>query len=106
VFIVPLLVGGGVRLKILHALARGLAVVSTTAGSEGLGITAGRHLLVADDPRGFADAVVTVASDARLRRSLGEAGRAFVLDRFRPEKRCAALAALLEDVAAGRAVRP
>jgi glycosyltransferase involved in cell wall biosynthesis len=105
VFIVPLLVGGGVRLKILHALARGLAVVSTSAGSEGLGVTAGQHLLVADDPRGFADAVVAVASDAGLRRSLGEAGRAFVLERFGPEARCEALAGLLEDVAAGRPVR-
>jgi glycosyltransferase involved in cell wall biosynthesis len=106
VFIVPLLVGGGVRLKILHALSRGLAVVSTSAGSEGLGVVAGHHMLVDDDPRGFADAVVAVASDLRLRRRLGEAGRAFVLERFRPETRCEALAALLEDVAARGAVRP
>jgi glycosyltransferase involved in cell wall biosynthesis len=106
VFIVPLLVGGGVRLKILHALARGLAVVSTSAGVEGSGLEAGRHVLVADDPRAFADAVVAIASDAVLRRSLGDAGRACVLERFRPERRCAALTGLLEDVVAGRGVRP
>ncbi|MDR7417467.1 MAG: glycosyltransferase family 4 protein [Armatimonadota bacterium] len=105
-FIVPLLVGGGVRLKILHALARGLAVVATSAGAEGLGAEAGRHLLVADAPREFADAVVAVASDTRLRDDLGQAGRAFVLERFAAERRCAALAALLRDVAAGRVPGP
>jgi glycosyltransferase involved in cell wall biosynthesis len=106
VFIVPLLVGGGVRLKILHALARGLAIVSTSAGSEGLGLEPGRHLLVEDDPRRFAEAVVAVASDPRLRRDLGQAGRALVQERFRADRRCEALAALLRDVAAGRSVGP
>jgi glycosyltransferase involved in cell wall biosynthesis len=105
VFIVPLLVGGGVRLKILHALARGLAVVSTSAGAEGLDADYGRHLIVADRPDEFARAVVQVAGDAGLRRRLGEAGRAFVAERFRADQRCAALAALLQDVAAGRAAR-
>jgi glycosyltransferase involved in cell wall biosynthesis len=100
VFIVPLLVGGGVRLKILHALARGLAVVATSAAAEGLDADYGRHLLVADDPDGFARAVVQVATDAGLRRRLGEAGRAFVKERFGVQQRCAAMAALLHDVAA------
>lgn len=102
VFIVPVLVGGGVRLKILHALARGLAVVSTTPGCEGLGLEGGRHLLVADDPRRFADAVLAVLSDGELRRRLGAAGREHVLSHFNPEARCAVLHGLLREVA-GRA---
>jgi glycosyltransferase involved in cell wall biosynthesis len=101
VFIVPLLVGGGVRLKILHALARGLAVVSTAAGCEGLGLENGTHLLTADDPLEFAQAVLRLLRDAELRRRLGTAGRAHVLARFRPDARCANLCRVLEQ-AVGR----
>lgn len=99
VFIVPLRIGGGVRIKILHALARGLAVVSTSAGCEGLGLDPGRHLLVADTAEAFAAGVVAAVQDAHLRRQLGEQGRAFVLERFRPEARCARLDALIRTVA-------
>ena len=99
VFMVPLRIGGGVRLKILHALARGLAVVSTTAGFEGLDLLPDQHLLVADDPREFAAAVLRVLRDPDLRRRLGAAGRAHVLERFSAERRNATLAALAEKVA-------
>ncbi len=99
VFIVPLHVGGGVRLKILHALSRGLAVVSTTAGCEGLGLEDGRHVMIADDPDRFSRAVLAVLCYRELRQRLGAAGREHVLARFRPEARCAALHALLRDVA-------
>jgi glycosyltransferase involved in cell wall biosynthesis len=99
VFIVPLFVGGGVRLKILHALARGLAVVSTTAGCEGLGLEDGTHVLVADAPEQFSRAILAVLSDRDLRQRLGAAGRAHVRARFQPEARCAALHALLREVA-------
>lgn len=101
VFIVPLRVGGGVRVKILEALARGLAVVSTSAGCEGLGLIPGRHLLVADDPRDFAEAVLTLLRDPSLRSQLGRAGRTYVLERFSLARRCAALAALVRAVTRG-----
>jgi len=107
VFMVPLRIGGGVRLKILHALARGLAVVSTTAGCEGLDLVPDRHLLVADDPREFAAAVLRVLRDPELRRRLGAEGRAHVLDRFSVERRDATLAALAEKVSGkSRVTRP
>jgi glycosyltransferase involved in cell wall biosynthesis len=106
VFMVPLLVGGGVRLKILHALARGLAVVSTSAGCEGLGMEHGRHLLIADRPEEFAASVVALLGDIRLRSELGERGRAFVLEHFNPGRRCAQLAALARAVAVGERLGP
>jgi len=98
VFMVPLRIGGGVRLKILHALVRGLAVVSTTAGCEGLDLVPGEHLLVADDPHEFASAILRVLRDRDLRQRLGEQGRAHVLDRFSAERRCAALGSLAQAV--------
>ena len=57
VYVVPLRIGGGSRLKILEAMAMGRAVVSTTVGAEGLDVVHDRHLLLADAPRSFADSV-------------------------------------------------
>ncbi len=74
--IVPLRVGGGTRLKILHSWAMGKAVVSTSIGCEGLAAADGVNILIRDDPGDFADAVRSVLGDERLRRGLGEAGRA------------------------------
>ncbi len=73
--IVPLRVGGGTRLKILHSWAMGKAVVSTTIGAEGLEAVDGENILIRDDPRAFAEAIVRVERDADLRRRLGQAAR-------------------------------
>ena len=50
VYVVPLRIGGGTRLKIFEALAMGKAVVSTRVGAEGLPIVPGQHFLQADEP--------------------------------------------------------
>jgi glycosyltransferase involved in cell wall biosynthesis len=78
VFIVPLRIGGGTRLKILEALAMGKALVSTTVGAEGLPITAEEHFVRADGPADFARAVVALLDDPDRRRTLGAAGRQLV----------------------------
>ena len=75
VVVVPLLARSGTRLKIIEAWARGLPVVSTSKGAEGLGAVDGENLLIADDPRSFAAACVRLAGSATLRRQLTEAGR-------------------------------
>jgi polysaccharide biosynthesis protein PslH len=72
VVVVPLLVGGGTRIKIFEALAMGKAVVSTTIGAEGLPVTSGDHLLVADAPSAFAEAVLELLNDANRRARLGQ----------------------------------
>ena len=82
VAIAPLLVGGGTRLKILEALAMGKAVVTTALGCEGLDVTSGEHLLVADDPGEFADAVIGLLRDDARRARLGAAGRALVEEKY------------------------
>ena len=53
VLVVPLRSGSGMRVKILESFARGIPVVSTSIGVEGIQAEAGEHLLVADDPKGF-----------------------------------------------------
>jgi glycosyltransferase involved in cell wall biosynthesis len=82
VCVVPLLSGSGTRFKILEAWAAGRAVVSTTLGAEGLGARDGHHLLLADDPVDFADAVLRLWNDSSLRTQLGDAGWAHYHERF------------------------
>jgi len=82
VYVVPLRVGGGTRLKIFEALAMGKAVVSTGVGAEGLAVDAGRHLVVADGVEAFADAIVTLLGDPDRRVALGREGRRLVEARY------------------------
>ena len=57
VYVVPLRVGGGTRLKIFEAMAMGKAVVSTTIGAEGLPGDRGSDIILADEPAQFAEGV-------------------------------------------------
>lgn len=80
--IVPLRIGGGTRLKIVESLNIGCPVVSTTIGAQGLELDHDQHLLLADDPRRFADAIVRLARNPTLRARLRHAGRERTLDRY------------------------
>lgn len=68
VVVVPLRIGGGTRLKIYEAMAMGKAVVSTTVGAEGLSVTHGQDILLADNAAGFAESAVMLLRNAELRR--------------------------------------
>ena len=78
VVVVPLRVGGGTRLKILEGMAMQKAIVSTSVGAEGIDHTNGIDILLRDTPESFADAVVDVMSDSKLRTGLEVAGRQLV----------------------------
>jgi glycosyltransferase involved in cell wall biosynthesis len=75
VFIVPLRAGGGMRVKILNALAQGLPVVSTTLGAEGIAVTDDEHLLLAEQAVDFAAAVLRLLEEPALAARLGINGR-------------------------------
>lgn len=81
-FAVPLRFGGGTRLKILEALARGVPVVTTTVGCEGLDLEPGEDLLVADDPAAFARSLDLLLADDDLCRRLAARGFQSVRDRY------------------------
>ncbi|HID63522.1 MAG TPA: glycosyltransferase [Anaerolineae bacterium] len=80
--IVPLRIGGGTRLKILEAMALGTPVVSTSKGAEGLEVTHGENILIADTPAEFADAVLRLLDDRALRARLAANGRRLVEDQY------------------------
>jgi polysaccharide biosynthesis protein PslH len=82
VHVVPLRAGSGMRVKILEAFARGVPVVTTTIGVEGIHADPATHALVADDAPNLADAVVRVCDDARLASSLADAARHLVLEHY------------------------
>jgi glycosyltransferase involved in cell wall biosynthesis len=72
VVVVPLRIGSGVRVKIIQAMAMRRAIVTTSKGCEGLAVEDGEHLVIADSPRDFAEAVVRLLDDTDGRAALGE----------------------------------
>ncbi|MEE8575705.1 MAG: glycosyltransferase [candidate division Zixibacteria bacterium] len=82
VYIVPLRIGGGSRLKILEALAMEKAVVSTSVGAEGLNVVDGRELIIADNPELFCKSIFDLLDDEGSRGSLGKAGRQLVVEQY------------------------
>lgn len=82
VYVVPLRLGSGTRLKLLEAMSMHKPVVTTTIGSEGIDITHGESVLVADKPEDFADAVVTLLRDSALRKKIARTGNELVRQRY------------------------
>jgi glycosyltransferase involved in cell wall biosynthesis len=80
--IVPLLTGGGTRLKILEALAAGVPVVSTTLGAEGLAVTHGQEVLIADKEADWFPACCSLADQGALWQKLVTKGRRLVETRY------------------------
>jgi glycosyltransferase involved in cell wall biosynthesis len=68
VFVVPLRIGGGTRIKIYEGMAMGKATVSTRVGAEGLDVQHGRDIVLEDRPAAFADAIVTFLENEQVRR--------------------------------------
>jgi glycosyltransferase involved in cell wall biosynthesis len=69
--------GGGTRLKVLNALARGIPVVASKLAAQGLDVTSGEHLLVASGDSEMVDAIVLLLRDGNRWRALSENGRSF-----------------------------
>ncbi len=82
VCVVPLQEGGGTRLKILEAMALGTPVVSTSKGAEGLSVTPGENILIADDPVEFASHVLEILHNPLLRARLTANARKLVQSKY------------------------
>ncbi len=82
VYVIPLFVGSGTRIKAFEAMAMNRPVVSTALGVEGLDVTDGQHFLRADDAPGFARAILALLDDGAMRTRIAAAARALVEERF------------------------
>lgn len=102
----PMLEGGGTRLKLADAFAVSRAVVSTTNGATGLECRNGHELLIADSPEDFARAIVRLLRDSEQRARLGRNGRALVERLYDWDKLGVELATCLQEVVAGSKTTP
>jgi len=82
VFVVPLRIGSGTRLKILEAMAMGKPIVSTSLGCEGLEVRHKENIVVADNPEDFANAVILLLKNKSRCRKLGENARKLVETKY------------------------
>jgi glycosyltransferase involved in cell wall biosynthesis len=94
--VVPLRFGGGVRIKILNAMAMATPVVSTTLGAEGIPAFDGEDLLLADAPEALADRIVRVLEDDALAARLAENGHRVCLSHYGEDAIARRLGQLLE----------
>lgn len=83
--VVPLRMGRGVKVKMLEAMAMGLPIVASPIAVEGLAVTPGVDVVVANSPGDFADAVVHLLRDPARAGQIGEAARRLVEGRYRWE---------------------
>lgn len=97
-FIVPIRIGGGTRLKIYEAMAMEKPVISTTVGAEGLNVSDGEELLLADTPADFARAVVRVLTEPEFARQLGSKGAQKVREYYGWKKVAEKFNAICESV--------
>ena len=82
VFVAPLRVGSGTKLKVLDAMSRRIAIVTTSIGTEGLDLVDDQHALVADGAKRFAEAILRLHADAGLRERLASNAHALVRNRY------------------------
>lgn len=82
VFVVPLRIGGGTRLKILEAFAMEKPVVSTTIGAEGIEYSEDVNILLADNPQGFADKVIALLNNCEDAQKIGFSARRLACEKY------------------------
>ncbi len=100
VFVVPLRIGGGTRLKILEAMSMETAIVSTRIGAEGIPAGDGQHLLLADSPQDFADAVIRLIDNPTLRENMVRDSATWVREHFDWNHLCAHAVAQIKELVA------
>ncbi|MBI1806210.1 MAG: glycosyltransferase [Ignavibacteria bacterium] len=82
VYIVPLRMGSGTRLKVLEAMAMRKPIVTTSIGCEGIDVVNGESALIADEPHSFAESVVKILHDNALRQKLIRNGYDLMRSRY------------------------
>lgn len=105
-FLVPLRVGGGTRIKIYEALAMGKCVVATSIGAEGLPLTADEHIVIADTAIEFAAAVRELLQDDKKRNRIAGAGQRLVREKYSWSYAAAILYEGLQNLCAGAKESP
>jgi glycosyltransferase involved in cell wall biosynthesis len=96
--VAPIFAGSGTRIKLIEAMARTRAIVTTSVGCEGLPVTSGREMLIADTPEAFSAAILELARNPELRRMLAENGWDFGRTRYSDEVVVEEFAAAIQEI--------
>jgi glycosyltransferase involved in cell wall biosynthesis len=102
VFLCPVRLGSGLRVKILEAMAAGVPVVSTSLGAEGIPLHTGDNALLADTPEMMAENIVLLLEDETLRTSIIRQARTLMEDRFAWDRGIDMLEDVLASAVVGR----
>jgi glycosyltransferase involved in cell wall biosynthesis len=95
--VAPLILGTGIKNKVLEAMAMGKCVVTTSIGSQGINAVSGEDLIITDDPHEFATWVVSLLRDKQLRQKLGDNARRIIETQYSWKK----IAERLDQIFAG-----
>ena len=82
IYVAPLRYGAGIKGKVLEAMSYGLAVVTTSVGAEGIGLTDGENVLIADDAEAFVESIARIYNDKRLWEKISKNGQRYVEKNF------------------------
>lgn len=99
VFVCPLRMGTGLRIKILEAMSAGVPVVTTSIAAEGIPVQSGVNAMLADEPRIMSDAISLLLGDPLLAKRMAAQAKRMVHERFHWDASMKALQAVLQDVA-------
>ncbi len=86
IMLVPLLSGGGLRIKIMEALALGKTVISTSVGAEGIAVRNGEHVLIADTAHAFADKISWCLAHPSEAQAIGQNARKLMFEQYNKSK--------------------
>lgn len=101
VYVVPLRIGGGTRIKIYEAMAMGKAVVSTSIGAEGLSIINNENIIIADGENEFAEAVIRLLNDQEFRNRIERNARKYVEENCSWDRAAEAFSKYCEEIRLG-----
>lgn len=96
--VIPLRVGGGLKIKLLENMALGKPIITTSEGIRGVGVSHEKEVLVADDPTAFRDLMYRLNLDKELRIKLGTNAKIFIQNNFSEEKLTSRLIAFIKDI--------
>jgi glycosyltransferase involved in cell wall biosynthesis len=95
--VIPMLSGSGIKIKLLENMAMGKPIVTTSEGTRGVDVEDKKHVLIADDPEAFRSAMYELAMNNKLRKTLGQNAKQFVIHNFGEEKLTRRLIAFIKE---------
>lgn len=82
IFLVPLFSGGGIRIKILEAMAMGKPIISTSIGAEGIGVSNMKNIIISDNKENFIKSIKLLFNDKKIRDNLSKNSRKLIEEKY------------------------